>query len=68
MVAFLVDNATTAAAGTVIDRNTQTCLTAEYKLNIVAPALGDRLTTPETAQVRPNSQAAGLTLRSLRGC
>ena len=44
VVAFLVDNATTAAAGTVIDRATQTCLTAEYKLNIVAPALGDRLT------------------------
>lgn len=43
VVAFLVDNATTAAAGTVIDRATQTCLTAEYKLNIVAPALGDRL-------------------------
>src|SRR5688500_13519446 len=44
VVAFLVDNATTAAAGTVIDRATQTCLTAEYKLNILAPALGDRLT------------------------
>jgi uncharacterized protein (TIGR00369 family) len=43
VVAFLVDNATTAAAGTVIDRAMQTCLTAEYKLNIVAPALGDRL-------------------------
>ena len=43
VIAFLVDNATTAAAGTVIDRATQTCLTAEYKLNIVAPALGDRL-------------------------
>jgi uncharacterized protein (TIGR00369 family) len=43
VVAFLVDNATTAAAGTVIDRDRQTCLTAEYKLNIVAPALGDRL-------------------------
>jgi uncharacterized protein (TIGR00369 family) len=44
VIAFLVDNATTAAAGTVIDRRTQTCLTAEYKLNIVAPAQGDRLT------------------------
>lgn len=43
VVAFLVDNATTAAAGTVVDRATQTCLTAEYKLNIVAPALGERL-------------------------
>jgi len=44
VVAFLVDNATTAAAGTVIDRERQTCLTAEYKLNIVAPALNGRLT------------------------
>jgi uncharacterized protein (TIGR00369 family) len=44
VVAFLVDNATTAAAGTVIDRERQTCLTAEYKLNIVAPALGEQLT------------------------
>jgi uncharacterized protein (TIGR00369 family) len=43
VTAFLIDNATTAAAGTVIDRATQTCLTAEYKLNIVAPAIGDRL-------------------------
>jgi len=43
VIAFLVDNATTAAAGTVVDRDARTCLTAEYKLNIVAPALGDRL-------------------------
>jgi uncharacterized protein (TIGR00369 family) len=52
VVAFLVDNATTAAAGTVIDRETQTCLTAEYKLNIVAPALGDRLACTATV-VKP---------------
>jgi uncharacterized protein (TIGR00369 family) len=52
VVAFLVDNATTAAAGTVIDRATQTCLTAEYKLNIVAPSLGDRLVCTATV-VKP---------------
>jgi uncharacterized protein (TIGR00369 family) len=52
VVAFLIDNATTAAAGTVIDRATQTCLTAEYKLNIVAPALGDRLACTATV-VKP---------------
>lgn len=43
-IAFLVDNATTAAAGTLIDRTTQAVLTAEYKLNFVAPAAGERLT------------------------
>jgi uncharacterized protein (TIGR00369 family) len=48
VIAFLVDNATTAAAGTVVNRDTQTCLTAEYKLNILAPALGDRLTCSAT--------------------
>src|SRR6186713_1575944 len=48
VIAFLVDNATTAAAGTVVNRDTQTCLTAEYKLNIIAPALGDRLACSAT--------------------
>jgi uncharacterized protein (TIGR00369 family) len=43
VIAFLIDNATTAAAGTVIDRSRHTVLTAEYKLNILAPARGDRL-------------------------
>lgn len=43
VIAFLVDNATTCAAGTVVDRARQTCLTAEYKLNIVSPAAGERL-------------------------
>lgn len=43
VIAFLVDNTATAAAGTVIDRSRRTVLTAEYKLNIVAPAKGDRL-------------------------
>jgi uncharacterized protein (TIGR00369 family) len=43
-VAFLIDNATTAAAGTLLNRDQQTCLTAEYKLNILSPANGERLT------------------------
>ena len=47
-IAFLVDNATTAAAGTLIDRATQAVLTAEYKLNFVAPAAGERLTCRAT--------------------
>jgi uncharacterized protein (TIGR00369 family) len=43
VIAFLVDNATTAAAATHIDHRRQTCLTAEYKLSFLAPAKGDRL-------------------------
>jgi uncharacterized protein (TIGR00369 family) len=42
-IAFLVDNATTAAAATYIDHRRQTCLTVEYKLSFLAPAKGDRL-------------------------
>src|SRR5258706_5772254 len=38
VTAFLVDNATTGAAGTLIDRDRRTVLTAEYKLNFVSPA------------------------------
>ena len=44
VVAYLVDNATTAAAGTMIDRTTRSVITAEYKINLVAPSTGDRLT------------------------
>ena len=44
VVAYLVDNTTTAAAGTMIDRTTRTVITAEYKINLVAPSTGDRLT------------------------
>ena len=44
MLAYLVDNATTAAAATVIDRTKRTVITAEYKINLVAPSTGDRLT------------------------
>ena len=43
-VAYLIDNATTAAAATMIDRTTRAVLTAEYKLNFVSPSSGDRLT------------------------
>jgi uncharacterized protein (TIGR00369 family) len=42
-IAYLIDNATTAAAGTVIDRIRRTVITAEYKINLVAPSTGDRL-------------------------
>jgi uncharacterized protein (TIGR00369 family) len=44
VIAYLVDNATTAAAGTVIDRANRAVLTAEYKINLIAPSRGDRLT------------------------
>ena len=44
VVAYLIDNATTAAAATVIDRATRTVITAEYKINLVSPSAGDRLT------------------------
>jgi uncharacterized protein (TIGR00369 family) len=44
VIAYLIDNATTAAAGTVIDRTRAACITAEYKINLVAPSSGDRLT------------------------
>ena len=43
VIAFLVDNAATTAAGTLIARDRQMVLTAEYKLNFVSPAAGERL-------------------------
>jgi uncharacterized protein (TIGR00369 family) len=43
-IAYLVDNATTAAAGSMIDRATRSVITAEYKINLIAPSSGDRLT------------------------
>src|SRR5262245_64330846 len=43
-IAYLVDNATTAAAGTMIDRATRSVITGESKINLVAPSTGDRLT------------------------
>jgi uncharacterized protein (TIGR00369 family) len=42
VTAFLVDNGTTIAASTWI-RPGRAVLTAEYKLNFVSPAVGDRL-------------------------
>jgi len=44
VIAYLVDNATTAAAATMIDRTSRSVITAEYKLNLLAPSKGDRLT------------------------
>jgi len=44
VIAYLIDNTATAAAATVIDRATRTVITAEYKINLVAPSIGDRLT------------------------
>jgi uncharacterized protein (TIGR00369 family) len=44
VIAYLVDNATTAAAGTMIDRAKRAVITAEYKINLVSPSVGDRLT------------------------
>ena len=40
VTAFLVDNATTIAAAT---SRGQPALTAEYKLNLLSPAVGDKL-------------------------
>ncbi len=42
VVAYLVDNASAAAAATCL-RPGQTVLTAEYKLNFICPATGDTL-------------------------
>ena len=47
-----LDNATTAAAGTMIDRAKRSVITAEYKINLVAPSTGDRLTCHATV-VKP---------------
>ena len=44
VIAYLIDNATTAAAATVIDRTSRTVITAEYKINLLSPSVGDRLT------------------------
>src|ERR1051325_10730705 len=44
VIAYLIDNATTAAAATVIDRATRSVITGEYKINLIAPSTGDRLT------------------------
>lgn len=41
-IGFLVDDATAAAAGSVV-REGETVLTAEYKINFIAPGRGERL-------------------------
>jgi uncharacterized protein (TIGR00369 family) len=43
VIAYLIDNAATAAAGTMIDRTRRSVITAEYKINLVSPSIGDRL-------------------------
>jgi uncharacterized protein (TIGR00369 family) len=43
-IAYLIDNTTTAAAATVLQRGERSVLTAEYKVNFLAPSRGDRLT------------------------
>ncbi len=42
VTAYLIDHATTVAAATIV-RPGQSVLTAEYKLNLLAPATGERL-------------------------
>src|SRR6476646_10021972 len=44
VIAYLVDNATTAAAATVIDRAKRSVITGEYKINLLAPSSVVRLT------------------------
>lgn len=52
VIGFLVDNTTTVAAATLIRDAGQSCLTAEYKLNFVSPANGDRLVC-EASVIKP---------------
>jgi len=59
VIAYLVDNATTAAAATVIDRARRTVITAEYKVNLVSPSLGDRLTC-RAEVVKPGRSLTGV--------
>ncbi|MCC8960135.1 PaaI family thioesterase [Bradyrhizobium sp. Pear77] len=54
VTAFLVDNATTIAAAT---SRGQPALTAEYKLNLLAPASGDRLIC-RARVIKPGRQVA----------
>jgi len=56
VIAFLVDNATTVAAGTLADREAgQGVLTAEYKLNFTSPAKGERIVC-EAQVLRPGKR------------
>ncbi|MCA1452314.1 PaaI family thioesterase [Bradyrhizobium sp. BRP22] len=54
VTAFLVDNATTIAAATT---RGQAALTAEYKLNLLSPASGDRLIC-RARVIKPGRQVA----------
>ena len=54
VTAFLVDNATTIAAGT---SRGQPALTAEYKLNLLSPAAGERLIC-RARVIKPGQQVA----------
>jgi uncharacterized protein (TIGR00369 family) len=54
VTAFLVDNATTIAAGT---SRGQPALTAEYKLNLLSPAAGERLIC-RARVIKPGRQVA----------
>ena len=54
VTAFLVDNATTIAAAA---SRGQPALTAEYKLNLVSPAVGDRLIC-RARVIKPGRQVA----------
>ncbi len=53
VTAYLIDHATTVAAATIVKRG-QHVLTAEYKLNLMAPATGARLTC-RARVLRPGS-------------
>src|SRR6185503_6003354 len=54
VTAFLVDNATTIAAAT---SRGQPALTAEYKLNLLSPAVGERLIC-RARVIKPGRQVA----------
>ena len=51
-IAFLIDNAATVAAATLIETGRQSCLTAEYKLNFLSPANGERIVC-EASVIKP---------------
>ena len=54
VTAFLIDNATTIAAAT---SRGQSALTAEYKLNLLSPAVGERLIC-RARVIKPGRQVA----------
>ena len=60
VTAFLVDNATTIAAAT---SRGQSALTAEYKLNLLSPAVGR---TPDLPRARDQARTSGRRRRGRR--